>query len=60
MECIICLEIDHKKNLFFVSPSLDSLQKLPHWSRETAQYKDGSAVDYVGLTKEAVAADLFT
>ena len=41
------------------SPSLDYLQKLLHGSTETAQY-DGSAVDFVGWTKEAVAADLFT
>ena len=58
MECIICLEKGDKKS-FIQKPSLVALANLLERTRERAQFKDCSVLDFVERLESTTAEELF-
>ena len=58
MECIVCLEKSDKKS-FVQKPSLIALVNLLERTRERAQFKDCSVLDFAELLESTTAEGLF-
>ena len=57
MDCVICNEKDTSKS-FVANPSLDSFEKILSRSRERAEYKDSTVLNFVERTKGVTAVEL--